>query len=78
VPTARQRRDAARRHVERQLRRRAGRQAAHQRFALVASIVGTLIVAAIVLGYLIAVGHDDRHGGRSAGVTGTSATVKLR
>jgi peptidylprolyl isomerase len=49
VPTNKQRRDAARRHLERQLQRRQEREAARRRYALWGSIAGTIVVAAAVI-----------------------------
>jgi peptidylprolyl isomerase len=60
VPTQKQRRDAARRHLERQLQRRAEQEAARKRFALIASIVGTLIVIAIVVVLIVVMGGSDK------------------
>jgi peptidyl-prolyl cis-trans isomerase B (cyclophilin B) len=60
VPTDKQRREAARRHLERQLQRREEREAARKRFTLIASIVGTVVLIAVVVGVVVAVGHDDK------------------
>jgi peptidylprolyl isomerase len=60
VPTSKQRRETARRHLERQLQRRQEREAARKRFTLVASIVGTLIVIAIVVVAITMLGSDDK------------------
>jgi peptidylprolyl isomerase len=61
VPTNKQRRDAARRHLERQLQNRAEREAARKRMTLIASIVGTLVViAAVVVVIVVATGSDKK------------------
>jgi peptidylprolyl isomerase len=60
VPTQKQRREAARRHLERQLERRQQREAARKRFTLIASIIGTIVVVAIVVVFVVAVGHDNK------------------
>jgi peptidyl-prolyl cis-trans isomerase B (cyclophilin B) len=60
VPSSKQRKDAAKRHLERQLQRRAQQEARRRRFTLIASIVGTLVVAAIVVVFLVAVTDDDK------------------
>ena len=50
MPTNKQRRDAARRHLERQLQRRQEREAFRRKFTLIASIAGTVgLVVAIAL-----------------------------
>jgi peptidylprolyl isomerase len=49
VPTSKQRREAARRHLDRQLQRRQQREQARRRFTLIASIVGTLVLIAVIL-----------------------------
>jgi hypothetical protein len=62
VPTNKQRRDAARRHLERQLQNRAEREAARKRMTLIASIVGTLVViAAVVVVIVVATGGNDKN-----------------
>ena len=61
MPTNKQRRDAARRHLERQLQNRAARDAARKRLTLIASIVGTLVViAAVVVVIVVATGGNDK------------------
>jgi peptidylprolyl isomerase len=62
VPTNKQRREAARRHLERQLQRRQEREAARKRFTLVTSIVGTLVlIAAIVVVVVLINSGSDHH-----------------
>jgi FKBP-type peptidyl-prolyl cis-trans isomerase len=59
VPTNKQRREAERRRLQRQLEERRARQAARKRFTLVASIIGTLVViAAVVVIVVIATGGN--------------------
>lgn len=60
VPTTKQRREAARRHLERQLERRQEREAARKRFTLIASIVGTVVLIAVVAIFIVAVSHDNK------------------
>lgn len=60
MSTNKQRREAARRHLEHQLERRVEREAARRRFTLIASVVGTLVVIAIVVVFVVAVGNDDK------------------
>jgi FKBP-type peptidyl-prolyl cis-trans isomerase len=61
VPTSKQRREAARRHLERQLQRRQDREQARRRFTLIASIVGTVVlIGAIVAIIAVASGGDKK------------------
>jgi peptidylprolyl isomerase len=60
VPTEKQRREAARRHLERQLERRQEREVARRKFTLIASIVGTVILIAIIGLLVTVVGHNSR------------------
>ena len=60
MPTQKQRREAARRHLERQLQRRQEKEAARKRFTLIASVVGTLVVVAIVVVALVMAGNDNK------------------
>ncbi|MDQ2748491.1 MAG: FKBP-type peptidyl-prolyl cis-trans isomerase [Pseudonocardiales bacterium] len=58
MPTTKQRREAARRHLERQLQRREEREAARKRFTLIASILGTVILIALVTVFVVVVSGD--------------------
>jgi peptidylprolyl isomerase len=49
VPTNKQRRDTARRHLERQLQRRAEREARRRRVALISTIAGTIALIAVII-----------------------------
>jgi hypothetical protein len=62
VPTDKQRREAARRHLERQLQRRQEREAARKRFTLIASIVGSILLIAVVTIFIVAVTGDNKKG----------------
>ncbi len=62
MPTEKQRREAARRHLERQLQRRQEREAARKKFTLIASISGSILLIAIVIGFIVFVTHDDKKG----------------
>ena len=74
MPTNKQRQDAARRHLERQLQRRAEKDAARRRNTLIASVVGTLIVIAIVVVFVVSVTNDNNKGGAAAGSVPCSFT----
>jgi hypothetical protein len=61
VPTNKQRRDAQRRHLERQLQRRREREVRRRKTNLVLSIVGTLVlIGAIVLTVVLISNSDDK------------------
>jgi peptidyl-prolyl cis-trans isomerase B (cyclophilin B) len=75
VPTNKQRREAARRHLERQLQRRQEREAARKRFTLIASIIGTVVLIVIVIGAVIAFGDDNTKAPAAASDNSTVATT---
>jgi peptidyl-prolyl cis-trans isomerase B (cyclophilin B) len=58
MATNRQRRDAERRRLQRQLERRAQREARRRRLMLIGSIIGTLAVIGIVLGFVATAGGN--------------------
>jgi peptidyl-prolyl cis-trans isomerase B (cyclophilin B) len=53
VPTEKQRREAARRHLERQLQRRQEREARRKRVTLIASIAGTLVIIGVLIALVV-------------------------
>lgn len=75
MPTEKQRREAARRHLERQLQRRQEREVARKRFVLIASIVGTVVIIAIVVVAITMLGNDDKKTKAASNPTsGTAST----
>lgn len=73
MPTNKQRRDAQRRHLERQLQRRRERDVRRRKTNLVLSIVGTLVlVAAIVLSIVLIGANDSKK--KAAGNSSPSLT----
>jgi peptidylprolyl isomerase len=75
VPTNKQRRDTARRHLERQLQRRAEREARRRRVTLISSIVGTLVLIAVIVVALFAfTGSDNKPKKIASGGGGTAST----
>ncbi|MDT4933912.1 MAG: hypothetical protein QOK11_1804 [Pseudonocardiales bacterium] len=74
VPTNKQRRDAARRHLERQLQRREERDAARKRFTLIASIVGTVVLIALIVGFIVVVGNDNKSGKTASAASNSAST----
>jgi peptidyl-prolyl cis-trans isomerase B (cyclophilin B) len=59
VPTAKQRREAERRRLQRRAQRRAHQEARRRRYALIASIVGTLLVIGIVITFVVVTSDED-------------------
>jgi peptidyl-prolyl cis-trans isomerase B (cyclophilin B) len=59
VPTDKQRRETARRHLERQLQRRQERVARQRKITLIASVAGTLVIIAVILALVFALGGND-------------------
>jgi hypothetical protein len=79
VPTNKQRRETARRHLERQLQRRQERETRRRRVTLIASIVGTLVlIGVIVIVVAISTSSDTKKksiaGGKSSTPTSTTTT----
>jgi peptidyl-prolyl cis-trans isomerase B (cyclophilin B) len=72
VPTDKQRREAARRHLERQLANRQRREAQRRRLNLIASVVGVIVLFAVVIGTVLAVSHGRK--GDNAAAAGSTAT----
>ena len=72
MPTEKQRREAARRHLERQLQRRQEREAKRRRFTLIASIVGTVALIAVVIGFIAFTNNDKKKSTAAAGATSTA------
>lgn len=75
MPTEKQRREAARRHLERQLQRRQEREQARKRFTLIASVVGTIVVIAIVVVAITMLTSDDKKSKTSASGSPSSSTT---
>jgi peptidyl-prolyl cis-trans isomerase B (cyclophilin B) len=59
VPTAKQRREAERRRLQRRAQRRAHLEARRRRYALIASIVGTLLVIGIVIAFVVVTSDEN-------------------
>jgi peptidyl-prolyl cis-trans isomerase B (cyclophilin B) len=67
VPNSKQRRDAARRHLERQLVRRQQRNVRRRQLNLIASVIGVLVVFAVVVVTVIMLRHDNKSSSAAAG-----------
>ncbi len=73
MPTSKQRRDAQRRHLERQLQRRQERESRRKRVTLIASIAGTVVLLAVVIGLIVGLsGNDSKK--TPAAAAGSSST----
>ena len=59
MPTNKQRRETARRHLERQLQRRQERAARQRKMTLIASVAGTLVIIAVILVVVFALGGNN-------------------
>jgi len=66
VPNSKQRRDAARRHLERQLVRRQQRNARRRQLNLIASVVGVIAVIAVVAITVVMLRHDNKSSSAAA------------
>jgi peptidyl-prolyl cis-trans isomerase B (cyclophilin B) len=74
VPTNKQRRETARRHLERQLQRRQEQEATQKRRMLIATIAGSLILVVVVVVVVIAVTNDNGTKPAAAGSSSASAS----
>ena len=76
MPTNKQRRESARRHLERQLQRRQEREARQKKITLVASIGGTIVlIAAIVLTLVLLNSGSDKKKPAAAGSSSATTTA---
>jgi peptidyl-prolyl cis-trans isomerase B (cyclophilin B) len=76
VPTNRQRREAQRRHLERQLERRREREVKRRKTNLIISIAGTLVlIAAVVVVVVVATRSDDKKAPPAAQSTSSRPTT---
>lgn len=74
MPTNKQRREAARRHLERQLERREQRSAARKKLTLYASIGGTVLAVAVVIALVLVLGGGNDHKADNPTVSSPTAT----
>jgi peptidyl-prolyl cis-trans isomerase B (cyclophilin B) len=73
VPTNKQRREAARRHLERQLERRQQQEAVRKRRTLIATVAGTVVLAALVVTFVVVVTGEDKKKPAAQSSTSTSS-----
>lgn len=79
MATNKQRRDAERLRLQRQLEERRRREATRKRATLIGSIVGTLVVvAAVVIGVLVATGDDDKPAAQAGGDNPCADVAKVK
>lgn len=74
MPTSKQRREAARRHLERQLVRRQQREVRRRRMNAIASVVGVAVVIALVVVITVMLKHDNSTPTANPGASDTSST----
>jgi peptidyl-prolyl cis-trans isomerase B (cyclophilin B) len=60
VPNSKQRRDQARRHLERQLARRQQRSVRRRKLNLIGTVVGVLVLFAVVIVTVVMLSHEDK------------------
>jgi peptidyl-prolyl cis-trans isomerase B (cyclophilin B) len=77
VPTSKQRRDQARRHLERQLVRRQERELRRRKLNLIGTVVGVLVLFAVVIVTVVMLSHDHKSSTAdpAASSTGPSAST---
>ena len=66
MPTSKQRRDAARRHLERQLVRRQQREQRRRQLNVIASVIGVAVVIGLVVVISVMLRHDNKSANASA------------
>jgi peptidyl-prolyl cis-trans isomerase B (cyclophilin B) len=75
VPNSKQRRDAARRHLERQLVRRQQRNVRRRQLNLIASVIGVLAVFAVVAVTVVMLRHDNNKSASAAASNSASPSA---
>lgn len=74
MPTNKQRRETARRHLERQLQRRAEREQRRRRITLISSIAGTIVLIVVIVVAFTAFSGDDSKSKKTAAAGGTQSS----
>lgn len=75
MPTNKQRRDAARRHLERQLQRRQEQEARRKKVTLIMSVLATLVLIAVVIVAVVVLGSGKDKKTRTAASTTPTSTA---
>lgn len=75
MPTEKQRREAARRHLERQLQRRQEREARRKRVTLIASVAGTLLIIGVLIALVVGLGGGNTPKSQAAAGNSSGAST---
>lgn len=73
MPNSKQRREQARRHLERQLVRRQQREVRRRKMNLIATVVGVLVLFAVVIGTVVLLNGDDKSNTANPGASSTDS-----
>jgi peptidyl-prolyl cis-trans isomerase B (cyclophilin B) len=74
VPTSKQKREAARRHLERQLARRQQRESRRRQLTLISTVVGVLVVLAVVITTVVMLRSDNKSTAATSSPTASAST----
>ncbi|UQX86798.1 peptidylprolyl isomerase [Jatrophihabitans telluris] len=75
MPTSKQKREAARRHLERQLQRRQQRESRRRQLTLISTVIGILVIFAVVIVGVVMLSNDNKKSPTAAGSTTPAASV---
>ncbi|HEV2887953.1 MAG TPA: peptidylprolyl isomerase [Jatrophihabitans sp.] len=75
MPNSKQRRDQARRHLERQLVRRQQRDVRRRKLNLIGTVVGVLVLFAVVIGTVLMLSHEDKSNTADPGASSNSPSA---
>jgi peptidyl-prolyl cis-trans isomerase B (cyclophilin B) len=73
VPNSKQRRDQARRHLERQLVRRQQRDVRRRKLNLIGTVVGVLVLFAVVITTVVMLSHDNKSSTADPGASNSTS-----
>jgi peptidyl-prolyl cis-trans isomerase B (cyclophilin B) len=76
VPTNKQRREAARRHLERQLQRRVETDVKRKKRNLIVTIIASVVVVVVIVVVMVAIIHDDKKS-KTAAAAGPTTTATV-
>ncbi|MDT4937846.1 MAG: peptidyl-prolyl cis-trans isomerase [Pseudonocardiales bacterium] len=74
MPSSNQKREAARRQLQRQLERRQVQEARRRRSTLIVSIIGTIALVGLIVGFIVATGNDKKKTPVAAATSSPSTT----
>lgn len=75
MPTSKQRREAARRHLERQLVRRQQRDARRRQLTMISTVVGVLVLFAVVITSIVMLTSDNKKESSASAIASASASA---